>query len=176
MRAAPAISCAKCTSKKPHTSIQGSGEHPTFPAQWLYGLSRARPGVSGFHAPVASRKPALRPGWAFVPPQNLTPTTEASGPHDFAVRFGTARQHVLEITHGVYPPCNPVPRTMPPRPPHPIPAFGDDGQRPFLRGQDGMSRTGVLPFGKSEILPDGLICRRGPRARRWFTLNLPVAG
>src|ERR1700692_2042402 len=26
---------------KPHTSIQGSGEHPTFPAQWLYGLYRA---------------------------------------------------------------------------------------------------------------------------------------
>jgi hypothetical protein len=23
---------------KVHTSIQGSGEHPTFPAQWLYGL------------------------------------------------------------------------------------------------------------------------------------------
>ena len=21
-----------------HTSIQGSGEHPTFPAQWLYDL------------------------------------------------------------------------------------------------------------------------------------------
>ena len=25
-------------------SIQGSGEHPTFPAQWLYGLLRALPG------------------------------------------------------------------------------------------------------------------------------------
>jgi hypothetical protein len=24
--------------RKLHTSIQGSGEHPTFPAQWLYGL------------------------------------------------------------------------------------------------------------------------------------------
>ena len=49
---------------------------------------------------------------------------------------------------------------MPPRPPHPIPTFGDDGQRPFLRGQDGMSLSGDLPFGKNEILPDGLICRR----------------
>ena len=27
-----------------HTSIQGSGEHPTFPAQWFYGLCRALPG------------------------------------------------------------------------------------------------------------------------------------
>ena len=25
-------------NKMVHTSIQGSGEHPTFPAQWLYGL------------------------------------------------------------------------------------------------------------------------------------------
>ena len=24
--------------RKLHTSIQGSGEHPAFPAQWLYGL------------------------------------------------------------------------------------------------------------------------------------------
>ncbi len=37
---------ARCTrglvcevvQKKLHTSIQGSGEHPTFPAQWLDGL------------------------------------------------------------------------------------------------------------------------------------------
>ena len=29
---------------KMHMSIQGSGEHPTFPAQWLYGLYRALPG------------------------------------------------------------------------------------------------------------------------------------
>jgi len=30
-----------------------------------------------------------------APPQDLTPTAEASGPHDFAVRFSTARQRVL---------------------------------------------------------------------------------
>ena len=32
-----------CTKSAP-TSIQGSGEHPTSPAQWLYGLWRALPG------------------------------------------------------------------------------------------------------------------------------------
>ena len=31
------ISRAMCTESA-RTSIQGSGEHPTFPAQWLYGL------------------------------------------------------------------------------------------------------------------------------------------
>ena len=91
MRAAPAISCAN-SAKKVHTSIQGSGEHPTFPAQWFDGLSRAHPGVSG-----SSRLRRLRiagssaPGRADVPSADLTPTTEASGPHDFAVRFGIVR-------------------------------------------------------------------------------------
>src|SRR3981081_827439 len=40
MRAAPAVSCAKW-KRKAHTSIQGSGGDPTFPAQWLYGFLRA---------------------------------------------------------------------------------------------------------------------------------------
>jgi len=131
MRAAPAVSCATA-QKKAHTSIQGSGGNPTFPAQWLYGLYRALPGVSGVLASVASRKPALWPGWAFAPPKDLTPTSEASGPHDFTVRFSTARQHVLRPLTEFIPPCDPIARTMPPRPPHPIPTFGDDGQRPFL--------------------------------------------
>ena len=85
----------KTGNEKRTRAYRFSGEHPTFPAQWLYGLYRAHPGVSGFLASVASRKPALRPGWAFAPPKDLTPTIEASDPHDFAVRFGTARQHVL---------------------------------------------------------------------------------
>ena len=50
---------------KTHTSIQGSGGDPTFPAQWLYGLCRALPGVSGFPASVALRNLARRPGRAF---------------------------------------------------------------------------------------------------------------
>ena len=111
---------ARCTRglvcnmhRKTHTSVQGSGEHPTFPAQWLYGLYRAHPGVSGFLAPVASRKLALRPGRAFAPLQDLTPTIEASDPHDFAVRFGTARQHAPRPLTEFIPPCNPVARTMP---------------------------------------------------------------
>jgi hypothetical protein len=131
MHAAPAVPCAK-GQKKSHTSIQGSGGDPTFPAQWLYDLYRALPGVSGFPASVALRKPALRPGWACAPPKDLTPTTEASEPHDFAVRLGTARRHVLGSLTEFIPPCDPIARTMPPRPPHPVPTFGDDGQRPFL--------------------------------------------
>ena len=62
--------------RKAHTSIQGSGEHPTFPAQWFYGLWRAHPGeFMAFVASVASRKPARQPGRAAAPPQDLTPTS-----------------------------------------------------------------------------------------------------
>ena len=103
MRAAPAVSCANW-EKRPHTSIQGSGEHPTFPAQWLYGLSRAHPGELGPLLPPSPHgNRHLGPVGPSAPPQDLTPTTEASGPHAFAVRFGTARLHVLKTAHGVYP-------------------------------------------------------------------------
>ena len=99
---------------------------------------------------------------------------QASGPHDFAVRFGTARQHVLKTAHGVYPAllipfrarCRRVHRT-------PVPTFGDDGQRPFLRGQDGVIHNGDLRFWKSEILPDGLLMSHhvGSAQRRCRTGN-----
>ena len=125
---------------KTHTSIQGSGEHPTFPAQWLYGLSRAHPGVSG-----SSRLRRLRiagssaPGRADVPSADLTPTTEASGPHGFAVRFGTARlaRSKRPLTEFI-PPCNPVcAHDAAASTATPVPTFGNDGQRPLLG--DGMA-------------------------------------
>ena len=83
------------------------------------------------------RNLALRPGRAFAPPRDLTPTSEASGPHDFAVRFGIARPRAA-VRSRIIRPANPLHAPTPPRPPHPIPTFGDDGQRPFLRGQDGV--------------------------------------
>ena len=81
MRAAPAISCANC-AKRVHTSIQGSGEHPTFPAQWLYGLWRALPGEPRLccHRRYAKNRSA-----------QLDASLRASGPHVFAVRSRAAR-------------------------------------------------------------------------------------
>jgi len=66
---------------KGHTSIQGSGSIPAFPAQWLYGLLRALPGERLFclrHRRDTSRQ--------------LDASTAASEPHDFAVRLSHARQ------------------------------------------------------------------------------------
>src|SRR5438876_2261328 len=66
---------------KVHTSIQGSGSIPAFPAQWLYGLLRALPGERLFcHR---RRRDTSRP---------LDASTAASGPHDFAVRLSHTRQ------------------------------------------------------------------------------------
>src|SRR3954465_1262221 len=78
MRAAPAVSCANWVTKA-HTSIQGSGEHPTSPAQWLYGLSRALPG--GRFATVACGSD-----------RKLDTSFGMSGPHAFAVRLGIVRR------------------------------------------------------------------------------------
>ena len=149
MRAAPAVSFATCTSRCAHEHT-GQRRTSDIPCAMALRLIRTLPGELRSVATVACERV-----------RKLGASLAAPGPHDFAVRFDTARQHVLKTAHGVYPPCNPFPRTMPPRPPHPIPTFGDDGQRPFLRGQDSGSLNGDLGFGKREILPDGLICRRG---------------
>ncbi len=45
-----------------HTSIQGSGNTPTSPAQWLYGLYRALPGERAFLPPsLADKSTSLTP-------------------------------------------------------------------------------------------------------------------
>ena len=80
MRAAPAISCA-VVEKEVHTSIQGSGEHPTFPAQWLYGLWRALLGESMLCCHRRRRDTS----------RQLDARLRASGPHVFAVRSRAVR-------------------------------------------------------------------------------------
>src|SRR5215213_2823637 len=65
---------------KLHTSIQGSGNTPAFPAQWLYGLLRALPGERLFC--LRRRRDTSR---------QLSASTATPEPHDFAVRFRRAR-------------------------------------------------------------------------------------
>src|SRR6266404_3052519 len=56
----------QCAQKGAHTSIQGSGGNPTFPAQWLYGLYRALPGDRALWSPSPPRSLLL---------ENLTPAS-----------------------------------------------------------------------------------------------------
>src|SRR6185369_2362115 len=69
---------------KVHTSIQGSGSIPAFPAQWLYGLLRALPGERLF----CLRRQRDRS-------RQLNASTAAPEPHDFAVRLSHTRQSRL---------------------------------------------------------------------------------
>ena len=83
-----------------------SGEHPAFPAQWLYGLYRALPGERAF----CHRRPREA-----LAPQELDVTTATSGPHDFTVRLCRAR------------------RSQHRRPPHPRPTFVTIASAPLSR-------------------------------------------
>jgi hypothetical protein len=89
MRAAPAVSRAMGIGRKRTRAYRFSGEHPTFPAQWFYGLFRDLPGEASSFATVASR---FRKTWR----QRRAPERR-----DFAVRSSRARQ------------------SQPSRPPHP---------------------------------------------------------
>ncbi|MEH2558793.1 hypothetical protein V1286_006322 [Bradyrhizobium algeriense] len=71
---------------KVHTSIQGSGSIPAFPAQWLYGLLRALPG---------ERLSCLRRHERSFASPGLSASTAAPEPHDFAVRSSHTRQSQL---------------------------------------------------------------------------------
>src|SRR5215212_1034500 len=65
---------------KLHTSIQGSGSIPAFPAQWLYGLLRALPGERLFCLRRRADTSA-----------QLNASTAAPEPHDFTVRVRRVR-------------------------------------------------------------------------------------
>ena len=51
----------------------------------------------------------------------------------YHVRFSTARQHKDRSRGHKARPCHPIARTMPPRPPHPIPRFVTIAIRPSCR-------------------------------------------
>src|SRR6476659_5770507 len=76
MRAAPAVSCAMCT-RSAHTSIQGSGGNPTFPAQ-----GKIKSPVR-FYGALWTPQPIDHP--------RNTPITSHVTSLDFSHTFGTLR-------------------------------------------------------------------------------------
>ena len=79
VRAAPAVSCATCTRTRTR-AYRFSGEHPAFPAQWLYGLYVIVL-VTGFLATIIPEKRLLL--------LNLTPApgrqTHTTSPYAWAM-------------------------------------------------------------------------------------------
>ena len=58
-------------------AYRSSGEHPAFPAQWLYGLWRALPGDEFVFVTVAAGFTAHRSGWIKIATDNLASATDA---------------------------------------------------------------------------------------------------
>ena len=82
-----------CAQKARTRAYRSSGEHPAFPAQWLYGLLRALPGERLF-CHRRRMDIALDPKDRCATTQ-LDASTAASGPHDFAVHSSRTRQSQL---------------------------------------------------------------------------------
>ena len=122
VRAAPAVSQACCKEICCPRAYRFSGEHPAFPAQWLYGLYDFVL-VTGFLATIVSFGFRLR---------RLDASTGASDPNDFTVRNDHARQ------------------SQPSRPPLPAPR-SRRWPTPLLVGQDGGVRKVFLPDSGSGI-------------------------
>jgi hypothetical protein len=114
-------------SGETHTSIQGSGEHPTFPAQWFYGLCRALPGDEFLFASVTG---GLKDCSDPVGSTLLRRLDTSNGCRDHTVlpyaaawlspswRRSSAR---CARSRTLSPPCNHDTRPTLPRPPQPVP-------------------------------------------------------
>ena len=89
----------KMRKKKAHTSIQVQRRQSGIPCAMVLRLMPCSPRRSGFFGTVALRILARPPGRARAPPQDLTPTSEASGPHGFAVRDQRRRPARRLIAH-----------------------------------------------------------------------------
>jgi hypothetical protein len=86
----------KYVRKKAHTSIQVQRRHSGIPCAMALRLTSRSPRRIGLCCLRRLRiAGSSAPGRADLPSADLTPTIEASGPHDFTVRFSTARHHVL---------------------------------------------------------------------------------
>ena len=105
VRAAPAVSCAKCTSKNAH---EHTGSAETLRPSLRNGFTdyTCSPRRSGFLATVASRTWLACARQAGLASARLDANPEASGPHDFTVRFSIVRRPAVRSLTELIPPCN----------------------------------------------------------------------
>src|SRR3989442_6452246 len=82
-------------AKMAHTSIQGSGNTPTSPAQWLYGLYRALPGERAFLPPSPLRSLLLKNLAPASRRQDHTTSPYASAPFVKGASASTASHPAL---------------------------------------------------------------------------------
>jgi hypothetical protein len=138
------------------TSIQVSGNTPTFPAQWSYGLCRAHPGDEFCFCHRRWRIKADRTGWPDFASASLTSATDARPTRFCRTRRpsfvsttppGTRRSSARCVHSRASPPCDHNTRPTLPRPPQPAPRR-DDGRRPSER--DRMAGVVRVIWGRGE--------------------------
>jgi hypothetical protein len=125
------------------TGPDGFNRHS--PRNGFNGLLRDLPGDRAFLSPSLTRR--VGPKGPTSPGRKLDAGVEASGPHDFAVRYGVVRLSTQS------------------RPPHPAPNVRDDGETSLLWAQD--VDDSAVDLGKRSIARhaahwhDGQITRTG---------------
>jgi hypothetical protein len=182
VHAAPAVSCAKCTRKNAHEHT-GSAEairHSLRNGFTAYGA--LSPEYRAFLPPSSREYGFVRPVGLATPPRDLTPTTEASGPHAFAVRSHPSSPKGSPGKAPFVPrtgrsltrnsPCDSLRADAAASTASP-PAFVTIAIRPSCRERTGRACKGDLPDMLSEILPVGLFCRRLGAACR-SALSVPA--
>jgi len=104
VRAAPAVSCANGTRKNAH---EHTGSAETLRPSLRNGSTAyiaLTPEYRAFMPPSPRENRHIGPVGPSAPPRDLTPTTEASGPHDFAVRFNAVRLPAVRSLTELIPP------------------------------------------------------------------------
>ena len=139
----------KTGSEKRTRAYRFSGEHPTFPAQWLYGLYVVSPAI-GLVCHRRQRIWLASPGWAWKTSADLTPASRRQN-HTTSPYAAAPFVCALSIAHRSW--FNPQPALQFTCAPNAAastasrPNVRDDGQRPFLRDR----MAGVLEL----ICPTG---------------------
>jgi hypothetical protein len=119
--------------KKTHTSIQVQRRQSGIPCAMVLTLIPRSPRRIGLCCLRRLRIWFCPPGRARKTSADLTPTSEASGPHDLAVRFSAVRLRERSTAHGVSRPAIKSCARALPRPPHPAPTFVTMANAPLKR-------------------------------------------
>jgi hypothetical protein len=160
VRAAPAVSCARCT-KKAHTSIQVQRKHSGIPHAMALQLMPCSPRRRIRLVTVIGRLNGLaRPGWARNTSANLTPATGArttwfcrTPQPGFAGLLTPFVLHVPQIAHEVQPALRPQLRADAVASTTSRPAFVTTRDRPSYRNGMGVVKSLIWGCGEAEDCP-----------------------
>jgi hypothetical protein len=111
------------------TSTPEITRHPR--TQWFTAYFVLSPAIGLFWHRRLQRSGLSKPGRVDMPIANLTPTSEASGPHDFAVRNSTVRLRADQSLTG-NPPCDQIMRAGAAASTASLPAYVTIAIRPSL--------------------------------------------